>query len=553
MEEIAKVIKQACHDLFGIEVEVELARPEEQFGDFATNIALQLGGKLKKNPREIAVALASKLHGQPQLAEVTIAGPGFINLKLTDETLLKMIGQNPAQKYAGKTIVAEYSDPNPFKVLHVGHVYTTVVGDAISNLLENAGANVHRVNFGGDVGLHVARTMWAIIKELGGENPTKLQEIPNDKRADWLSEQYIKGNKAYEENETAKLEITELNKRVYQLHEQNDHESPFAQIYWTCRDWSYEAFDAFYERLGTKLEKYYPESEVADLGLKTVRAHTGEVFEESQGAVVFKGERYGLHTRVFINKQGLPTYEAKDVGLIMKKYEDYRFDKSVVVTGNEQQQYMAVVLKAIEQFEPDLVTATTYVPHGMVRLSGNVKMSSRLGNFIRANDVIDVTADAIKSAGRDPADVSVLGAIKYAFLKNRIGGDIIFDPEESVSLVGNSGPYLQYAHARARSILQKKQSSNDNVQISNLDKQERSLARKMSEFAETVEKATDELLPHYIATYLYELAQTFNRFYENSRVIGDKREALRLRLVSEYADILKNGLGLLGISAPNKM
>jgi arginyl-tRNA synthetase len=552
MQEIKDALKNAAKDLFNAEVEPELTRPDEQFGDYATNIAMQLGGPLHKNPREIAVALASKLHGQEGIAEVNIAGPGFINIKLSDQALLGLMKNKPAKSYENKTVVAEYSDPNPFKVLHVGHLYTTVVGDAIANLLENSGAQVHRVNFGGDVGLHVGKSMWSILKKLGGENPEKLAEIPENERAEWLAQNYIEGTAAYDENEQNKEEIMALNKKVYQLHANNDHSSPFAQIYWTCRQWSYEAFDAFYKRLGTKLEKYYPESEVADLGLQTVKQHTGDIFEESEGAVVFKGEKYGLHTRVFINKQGLPTYEAKDVGLIMQKERDYHFDKSVVITGNEQQQYMAVVLKAIEQFLPELAKSTLYIPHGMVKLAGNVKMSSRKGNIIRATEVLDITVGAIKDSKREPNDTSVLGAIKYAFLKNRIGGDIIYDPAESVALEGNSGPYLQYAHARAKSILAKSD-RDDSVHFEELDPAERSLARKIGEYAEVVDKATNELMPHHIATYLYELAQVFNRFYEKSRVIGDPREPVRIMLVESYAEVLKNGLGLLGITAPDKM
>ncbi len=553
MQEIIEVLKDAAKDLFGIDVEPELTRPDAQFGDYSTNIAMQLGKQLGKNPREIAVALASKLHDLEGISKVDIAGPGFINLTLTDEALLEGLDNQPAKIYENKVVVAEYSDPNPFKVLHAGHIYTTVVGDAIAKLFEVAGAKVHRVNFGGDVGRHVAQTMWSILQELDGENPEKLADVPENGRAEWLAKNYIKGTKAYEEDEQAKAEITVLNKRVYQLHKDNDHDSPFAQIYWTCRTWSYESFDAFYARLGTKLEKYYPESEVAELGLAEVQKHIGDVFEESEGAVVFKAEKYGLHTRVFINKEGLPTYEAKDVGLIIKKHQDYNFDYSVVVTGNEQQQYMAVVLRAIECFIPDLADGTIYVPHGMVRLAGGLNMSSRKGNIIRATEVLDITSEAIKASGREPNDVTMLGAIKYAFLKNRISGDTIYDPKESVSLEGNSGPYLQYAHARAKSILNKAANSNLQTTISNLESGERSLARKLSEYPENVDKAVNELMPHHIATYLYELAQNFNRFYEKNRVIGDERESVRLKLVEKYANTLKNGLELLGITAPDKM
>ncbi len=553
MQEITEAIKKACKDLFNVEVEPELTRPEEQFGDYSTNIALQLAGKLNRSPREIAIAVASKLHGQNGIAEVNIAGPGFINLKLTDEALLKTLDKKPTKQYAGQTVVAEYSDPSAFKILHAGHLYTSVVGDAIANLLENAGGRVHRVNFGGDIGRHVAITMWAILKELGGENKEKLLDIPKNERAHWMSARYVEGNTAFEDDEQVKSKVAELNKRLYQLHEQNDRESAFAQIYWTCRTWSYDYFDQFYARIGSHFEKYYPESEVADLGIKTVKEHLGQVYKESDGAIVFDGEKYGLHTRVFINSAGLPTYEAKDVGLIMQKWADYAYDFSVIITDNAQLQYLEVVLKSISQFEPKLTERTRHLTHGRVKLPGNVKMSSRKGNIVTAENVLDLAQQANKEINNQDNENTALAAVKYAFLKNRIGGDIIYDPAESVALEGNSGPYLQYAHARARSILEKSQVPNSKIQIPDLDKNERSLARKIGEYAEVVEKATAELMPHHVCTYLYELAQTFNRFYEQSRVIGDERQEIRLNLVGVYADVLKNGLNLLGISAPDKM
>ncbi len=564
--EIKRVLEQAiaaaCKELFSVETDVDITRPDEQFGDYATNVALQLAKQLNKNPREVAEQIATKLQSdRGEIAKIDVAGPGFINLHLTDEALAKLAAQKPARSLEGKTVVAEYSDPNPFKVLHAGHLYTSVVGDGIATLLEVAGADVHRVNFGGDVGLHVGKTMWAILRELGGENPDKLTAVNN--HAEWLTERYIEGTTAYEENEVAKAEIIALNKRVYQLHTDNDHDSPFAHIYWTCRQWSYDYFNDFYARIGTKFDKYYPESETVELGLQTVRENIGKVFVESDGAVVFKGEDYGLHTRVFINSEGLPTYEAKDVGLIMKKWEDYHFDKSVIITGNDIVEYMKVVLKSIEQFRPELVRATTHLTHGQVKLAakghegtrmGGVKMSSRKGNILRAIDVIDAARAANKAATGKDDEATALAAVKYAFLKNRMGGDIIYDPVESVALEGNSGPYLQYAHARARSILSKAQElTAHSSQLTAFEDDERSLLRKIGEYTEAVDKAVQELMPHHICTYLYELAQNFNRFYENNRVVDDEREELRVRLVTSYADTLKRGLELLNISAPDRM
>lgn len=553
--QIAEDISRAVDGLFGIKLQPELTRPDEQFGDFSTNAALQVAGQLGRPPREVAGELAAELGSRlgDKAAEVSVAGPGFINLRLSDQALLKLAAASPADHLNGQTIVIEYSDPNPFKILHAGHLYTSVVGDAIANLLETAGGEVHRVNFGGDVGLHVGKTMWAILKELGGENPDKLADIAEDQRSEWLAAAYIAGTKAYEEEPAAKAAIIELNKRVYQLHADGDRQSPFAQIYWTTRQWSYDYFDEFYRRIGSRFEKYYPESETAEIGLETVKKQIGKTFEESDGAVVFRGEKHGLHTRVFINSEGLPTYETKDVGLIMAKKRDYNFDKSVVITGNEQEQYMAVVLKAIEQFAPELARASTHLTHGIVKLKGGVKMSSRKGNILRAADVLDAAADANRQLVGNDDERVVLGAVKYAFLKVRTGGDIIYDPAESVSLQGNSGPYLQYAHARARSILAKAGAAEPIPAGAELEPAERSLVRKLGEYAEVVEQASRELTPHQICAYLYELAQIFNRFYEHNRVIGDPRQAIRLTLVGTYADVLKHGLRLLNIPAPERL
>jgi arginyl-tRNA synthetase len=550
MEEISAVIKAACKKLFDADVEPVLTRPDEQFGDYATNIALQLGKRLDKNPREVADTIAADLKHE-DIVSTEVAGPGFINLRLSDAALIGMTLAESQKSLVGKTVVAEYSDPNPFKVLHAGHLYTSVVGDAIANLLEQAGATVHRVNFGGDVGLHVGKTLWAITQKLGGEYPEKLQEVSADGRAEWMAEAYVAGTNAYEDNEAAKAQIVELNKRVYQFHAEDDRNSPLAQIYWIARDWSYEYFNQFYNRIGSHFEKFYPESAVADIGLQTVKEHIGDVFQQSDGAVIFKGEDFGLHTRVFINSEGIPTYEAKDVGLIMTKWADYHFDKSVVITGNEQEQYMSVVLKAVEQFAPELTGATSHLTHGMVKLRGGVKMSSRKGNILRAVDVLDAAHEANKAANGQDSEETALAAVKYAFLRTRMGGDIIYDPAESVALEGNSGPYLQYAHARARSILAK--ASSQATQVDTLEADERSLARKIGEYHEVIDKAVSELMPHHVCTYLYELAQTFNRFYEHNRVIGDSREAVRLTLVHRYADTLKSGLSLLNISAPDHM
>lgn len=554
-EELTRVCTEAIKRLFAVDSTPEFSRPEEKFGDYATSVALQLAGQLAKSPREIAETLAAELRTDTRFAEVTVAGPGFLNLRLSDSSLVNVLRTEPAKFRANQIVLVEYSDPNPFKPLHAGHLYTTLMGDIISRLVEHSGAKVTRLNYGGDVGLHVGKSMWAILQELGSEHPDKLKAIPEADRPAWLGKRYVAGNTAYTEDAQAKDEIIEINKRVYALHGDNDHESNFAAVYWTCREWSYTYFATLYDQLQVKpFDRFIPESEVTPLGYSTVLAQidTG-VFTESDGAVVFEGDpNKGLHTRVFINSEGLPTYETKDVGLSLTKWQDYQFDESIIITANEQAQYMQVVIAAIREFAPEPANRTRHITHGVVKLTGGTKISSRKGNGPTALGILEAAREAANKDKVQVSEETMLSAVKYAFARQRIGGDIIYNPEESVATEGNSGPYLQYAHARARSILGKA-TGDIRLKLSSFTPDERTLLRKLTEYPEVVDRACEELMPHYICTYLYELAQEFNRFYEKNRVIGDEREQTRLWLVETYADTLAGGLNLLGIYAPDHM
>lgn len=528
MQDLREAIAGAVKELYGQKFEPELSRPAPEFGDFSTNAAMQLANEFGSNPSDIAQDLAKKLAEVEMVDSAQMAGPGFINIKLKDDALLTLMSTKPEQKLKGQQILVEFGDPNPFKEMHIGHLYSYIVGESLCRLLESQGAKVERLSYHGDVGLHVAKAIWGMQHS---EGPS-------------IGQFYQAGAKAYEENESDKAEIEKLNAQVY------DNDSSIQELYQRGKTASFEEFDKYLKLLNIKTDKRYLESDSAAAGLAMVEANTGRVFEKSEGAIVYMGEQDGLHTRVFITSKGLPTYEAKDLGLAELKDKDYpEAERSIIITANEQADYFKVMLAALAKIKPELATKTTHAYHGFVNLTTG-KMSSRKGEVFTAEKLISDVAAAFHKAFDADNQALELGAIKYGFLKYRLGQDIMYDPAESVSLEGDSGPYLQYAHARARSILDKAGSKSD-AKNSDLQAEERRLARKIGEFAEVVESAAVELLPSHIGTYLYELCQAFNRFYESNRVIDDPRQAIRLNLVEAYADNLKSGLALLGIEAPN--
>ena len=629
MEQISTSLEQIIAELLGLDVSVEVTRaPEGIEADVASNVAMKLAKRVGQNPRELAETLKTEFIKRTQASslagtEVEIVGPGFLNFKLSNNFFVQEIqgwASNFIEKieqndYRDKSVVIEFSDPNPFKVLHVGHLYTSIMGESMARLIEFGGGKVHRANFGGDVGLHVAKCLYRARQLFGAE---EIEQVELDRsgiknRADWLQASpeagadflarcYVEGTRLYEDDEKARAEITRLNKLFYKIAEAGEgnevalekeasaeeraEAKELAELYWRGRDLSYKSFARFYKRIGIEFEKYYPESTVTERGLKEVKSRVPAVYEESEGAIVFRGERYGLHTRVFVTKEGIPTYETKDVGLLFTKYDDYQFDQSIVITGNEQNEYMKVVLKSIEQYAPEIVQKSKHITHGMVRLAGDIKMGSRKGNFIRALDVLNNTRLALAEAAEETGvmkdetkvarggteatkpeerttngaenqatgEMIMLAAVKYAFLKYKIGGNIVFDAKESVSTTGNSGVYLLYSAVRAKKILKnlEKKSANK-TQKWLLNEFEKRITRKMLRYQQVLNEAIRELAPHVVANYLFELAQEFSRFYENCRVAGDDYEQERRAIVEVFSKIIEHGLGILGLSVPEEM
>lgn len=564
-ELITKNLELIIKEIIGESNEIILEVPEDsRNGDYSSNIALKLAKKLGKTPRDIAEEIKSAFISLniDVIDKVDVAGAGFLNFYLSKDYLITNLSSvleekdnyGKSKKLLNKKIMVEFTDPNPLKEFHIGHLYSNAVGESMARLLEFQGANVMRACYQGDVGMHVAKALFGVMNM--GLTIDEVRNKSLQERAKFLGEAYALGAKTYEESEDAKEEIKKINKKVY------DKDPEVFPLYEEAKKWSLEYFEEIYKRLGTHFDKYYFESEVGERGVEIVKENIGRVFEEESKAVIFPKEKSGLHTRVFINSLGLPTYEAKELGLAPKKYEDFSYDKSVIITGNEINEYFKVLLKALSLIYPDLAEKTHHISHGMVRLPSG-KMSSRTGDVITGEWLLDETKKALHEAHQDMskevAEKLTVGAVKYALLKVGVGSDITFSFEESINLHGNSGPYLQYAYARTQSILNKVKSQNSKfkigIQNSKLEKEEVEVLRFLIQFPDVVERAAKEFAPNFICTYLFELTQKFSLFYEKHRVVNAEENArdFRLALVSGVGQVLKNGLYLLGISTPEKI
>lgn len=620
---------QVIQDLGIIDVLPEVKIVEDlRHGDYTSNVAMRLSKQLKKSPMDIALQVkealqkiknrvsyndgdhntakvdqmnAEKFAGNDVLQDIEtieVANPGFINFKMTEAKLGTQMHEVLKQRKAYGTgrldvsqrVVVEFTDPNPFKEFHIGHLYSNSVGESVSRLLESQGHTVRRVCYQGDVGMHVAKALFGLLQIADVEN--KLESLagkPLAERAKFMGEAYVVGARAFEEDPAAAESMKALNRLGFIaaqdmwvkekgitpiINYRSDAIIDEAQLqkvstlYVRGRAWSLEYFESIYRRLGTIFEGYYFESFVGELGAKLVRDHvTDGVFELSDGAIIYRGEKKGLHTRVFINKLGLPTYEAKELGLAPTKEADWQYDRSIIVTGNEINEYFKVLLAALSEISPELAVKTKHMGHGMVRKSDGSKMSSRSGVILTGEGLLDEVKESVyalldKSTStytseerENIAECAAVAAVKYSLLRVSLPSDVAFDISTSVSFEGDSGPYLLYTYARCQSVLRKSGISLQELQdVSvSMNQEEKHIARQILFYPEVVASAAADLTPNVLCTYLFDLAQMFNVFYAKHQILEGESKNLRLLLTQATAQVLQNGLGLLGIETIERM
>ena len=540
----------------------------EDFGDYSTNIALQLAKIEKKNPMELAKLIADAIKIDEVIEKVEVMKPGFINVWLSKQVLIKNLLESSQNMYSvqeyhlgkNKKVIVEYAHPNTHKLFHIGHLRNITTGETVARLLEVTGNTVIRANYQGDVGLHIAKTLWAAPKTMNELGEEKISSMPIREKISLLGKAYVKGSEAYESNDVSKKEIIEINKQIY------NQDGRIMPLYEKTRAWSLEYFDEKYDRVGTTFDKKYFESQMAKRSIELIEELVKKnILEKSKGAVIFNGEGHGVHTRVFLNQEGYPTYEGKELPLAEKETADFgEVDKIIHVVTEEQTSFFATTFKVEELTDSKRYTGKQkHLKYGWVHLKGG-KMSSRKGNVVEGEWLLDEAKKQIikdYESTEEVAEKLAIAAVKYSFLKSGLQGDVYFDMKDATTLQGDSGPYLVYAYVRCKSVLNKSNSSNNVIprkveESLSLNNEELTLLRALIKYPEVVLETAQNFAPNYLCLYLYDLSQKYNLFYQKNSILKADNEDdknVRLTITKGTANVLKHGLNLLGIQTVEKM
>ena len=535
-----------------------------EHGEYASAVAMEIGKKVGKDPLEIADVFCKQLNGKIlEIDRIEIAAPGFLNFYLKREFFLEQVigaydvGERWGWRddFVGEEVLFEYTSPNLFKSLHVGNLVGNIVGESVARLFETQGATIRRINYPSDIGLTVAKGVWGLRKS--GGDPGDIAD---------LGSAYRFGNEAYELGGEAKEEIEAVNQSLYA-----GDDVDLVAVWRQGKETSLAHLDDLCRKLGTQFDMVIFESDAGPVGHALVLKHTGGkygVFERDAGAVIFRGEKCGLHTRVFINSKDLPTYEAKDLGnflLKQKKYPDWT--RSIVVTGNEQREYFQVLIAAMRAvFGVGDDRSLEHIATGFLTLAGGEKMSSRKGNVLTGESLmVDLQVEAVARAKETRADdvqrlaeQIAVAALKYQILRQTVGSDIVFNKQQAFSFEGDSGPYLQYSYARCLSVIAKA----EEVGVVSFKKGDSAVPdviypveRLVCRFGEMVAVSVRTRSPHHLVAYLTEVASLFNSFYAVERIADtdDLHAPYKVAITRAVAQTLKNGLWMLGIEAPEKM
>ena len=587
-------------DLYGQDVPEKMVQLQKTRSEFEGNLTLVVFPFLKmskKGPEQTAEEIGQRLQQQCEAVSAYNVVKGFLNLTVAAEAWLHLLADIDAQEHYGEKradessplVMIEYSSPNTNKPLHLGHVRNNLLGWSLAQIMQANGNRVVKTNIVNDRGIHICKSMLAWLKYGNGETP----ESSGKKGDHLIGDYYVAFDKHYRE------EVKELTARLVasglpadQAEEQAKQEAPLIKeahamlVKWEQNDpevralwekmnaWVYAGFDETYKKLGVGFDKIYYESQTYLKGKAKVEEGLGKgLFERhDDGSVWADLTDEGLDQKLLLRSDGTSVYMTQDIGTAEMRYEDYPIDKMIYVVGNEQNYHFQVLSILLDRLGFKWGKELVHFSYGMVELP-NGKMKSREGTVVDADDLIELmVSDARRvadEAGKNDdlseeekqqiARIVGMGALKYFILKVDARKNMLFNPEESIDFNGNTGPFIQYTHARIRSILRKAAGTTGQTGITgtaNLNEKETELIQKLSEYGAAVEQAGKDYSPSGIANYCYELTKVFNQFYHDYSILGEpdeQKRQLRLVIARNVAKTLRNGMALLGIEVPERM
>jgi arginyl-tRNA synthetase len=586
--QLSKKIEEAILQIYHIDEKVILQATRKEFEGNYTFVFFGLVKSLKKSPAEIGTTLGDYLLSNNENIESYNVVQGFLNLKLKNEvwvtTFKNLINTNASQRIIPKneSVMVEYSSPNTNKPLHLGHLRNNFLGYSVAEILKAAGYDVIKTCLVNDRGIHICKSMIAYAKYGNGETP----ESSGLKGDHLVGKYYVEFDKAY------KIEIAELiekgqtedeakknapiMKQAQDLlikWENNDAET--IQLWEKLNGWVYDGFGITYNQIGVNFDKYYYESDTYLLGKDIVDEGlvSGVFFKKPDGSIWIDLTDEGLDEKLVLRSDGTSVYITQDLGTTDLKFKDYHSKKSLWVVGNEQDYHFKVLFAIMKKLGRDYAQGCYHLSYGMVDLPTG-KMKSREGTVVDADDLVDEMITTAEESTREKGKLDdfesedaknlfrilALGALKYYLLKVEPKKRMLFNPEESIDFQGNTGPFIQYTHARIKSILRKGE-INENTYIAFpddafLNPEELELVFLINQYSEIIEKSAEEYSPAVIANYVFELAKSFNAFYAQHSVLNETVESaknVRLLLIKKVAEVIKHATSLLGIEVPEKM
>ncbi len=586
-EFILSVVKRTTEELYGTSDNIQIQKTRKEFEGDYTVVVFPLLRASRKSPEATATELGEKIVAStPEIKSFNVI-KGFLNLvvdasfwatRFAEISAAEDYGMAPA---SGRTIMIEYSSPNTNKPLHLGHIRNNLLGYSVATILKANGHNVIKVNLVNDRGIHICKSMLAWQLYGGGETP----ESSGMKGDHLVGKYYVEFDKHYkaEIKELVAQGLTEDEAKkqapiMLQAQEMlRKWEAKDAEIYalWQkMNGWVYEGFDVTYKAMGVDFDKVYYESETYLLGKSLVEdgLKKGVFFRKEDNSVWIDLEADGLDQKLLLRGDGTSVYMTQDLGTALSRFEENKLDDMIYVVGNEQNYHFQVLKLVLKKLGYEWSDNIFHLSYGMVELPEG-KMKSREGTVVDADDLIaamigtarEMSDELGKLDGASEEEAAAisemvgLGALKYFILKVDPKKTMLFDPRESIDFNGNTGPFIQYTHARIRSIMRKAEETGiqtDSFTQAQLLQDEIELIKALTEYPATVRTAGEQFAPSVIAAYAYDLAKQFNGYYHDHSILKEENEAtraLRLKLAAVVARTLKSAMALLGINVPERM